>query len=46
MNNSGEFMFESYVPLNILMGAILPVVLLIWGLVKFKSIEKQKGSSG
>lgn len=37
-----EFLFESYVPLNILMGAVLPVALLMWGLVKFKNIEQSK----
>lgn len=30
------FLFESYVPINIFMGAVLPVALLIWGLMKYK----------
>ncbi|MBP1948639.1 GerAB/ArcD/ProY family transporter [Virgibacillus litoralis] len=31
-----EFLFESYVPINILMGAILPLALFIWGYKKRK----------
>lgn len=41
-----QFLFESYVPLNILMGAALPLVLLILGLVKVKKMKRQKGSTG
>lgn len=36
------FLFESYVPLNLLMGAVLPLALYIWGLAIFKKLEKQK----
>ncbi len=37
-----QFLFQSYVPLNILMGAALPLVLYISGLVILKKLEKQK----
>lgn len=38
-NNYAElntFLFVSYVPLNILMGTILPILLLLWALVKYR----------
>jgi spore germination protein KB len=38
-----EFLFQSYVPINILMGAVLPLTLLIWGIAKIKKLGKQKG---
>ncbi|WP_026581257.1 GerAB/ArcD/ProY family transporter [Bacillus sp. J33] len=37
-----EFLFETYVPLNIIMGAILPLVLVIWGIIKIKKLGKPK----
>ena len=36
------FLFESYVPLNLLMGAVLPLALYIWGMMKFNKWRKQK----
>jgi len=36
------FLFETYVPLNILMGSVLPLLFLIWGIVKIRKVGKQK----
>ncbi|WEG14654.1 endospore germination permease [Pullulanibacillus sp. KACC 23026] len=35
------FLFQSYVPVNILMGAIVPLLLLIWCLIRRKTIEEE-----
>jgi spore germination protein KB len=41
-----EFLFQSYVPLNLLMGAVLPLALLIWSMTKLKKLRKQKSRTG
>ncbi|MFD2924548.1 GerAB/ArcD/ProY family transporter [Halobacillus naozhouensis] len=41
-----EFLFKSYVPLNILMGAVIPLTLFILGLMRFKNSRNQNGLSG
>ncbi|HEX6923028.1 MAG TPA: endospore germination permease [Bacillales bacterium] len=40
-----EFLFESYVPLNILMGAVIPLGLLIWGIVRLRKNRENKSLS-
>lgn len=35
-----EFLFESYVPLNLLMGSALPLILCIWGIIKRKQSKE------
>jgi spore germination protein KB len=37
-----QFLFESYVPLNIIMGAGLPLAFLFWGILKIKKNGEQK----
>ncbi|HEX7064704.1 MAG TPA: endospore germination permease [Bacillales bacterium] len=36
-----QFLFESYVPLNILMGAIIPLILSIWGVIEMRRTENR-----
>ena len=40
-----EFLFSSYVPLNILMGAIIPLALLGWSLLRGKSVRSENSVS-